>query len=77
MLVIYLFYLFWGLLISLFWVRRAFSSCGESGLLLAVVCGLLTEVASLVLQHGLPLNPSVIFWDQGPNPCPPQWQVAS
>ena len=31
----------------------AFSSCGEQGLLLVVVCGLLIVVASLVVEHGL------------------------
>ena len=30
-----------------------FSSCGEWGLLLAVVCGLLIAVASLVVEHRL------------------------
>ena len=32
---------------------RAFSSCGERGLLLVAVCGLLIAVASLVVEHGL------------------------
>ena len=32
---------------------RAFSSCGEWGLLFVVVRGLLTAVASLVAEHGL------------------------
>ena len=32
---------------------RAFSSCGEQGLLFIVVCGLLIAVASLVAEHGL------------------------
>ena len=32
---------------------RAFSSCGEWGLLFIAVCGLLIEVASLVAEHGL------------------------
>ena len=32
---------------------RAFSSCSERGLLFVVVCGLLTVVASLVVEHGL------------------------
>ena len=32
---------------------RAFSSCGERGLLFVVVRGLLIEVASLVAEHGL------------------------
>ena len=32
---------------------RAFSSCGERELLFIVVRGLLTAVASLVVEHGL------------------------
>ena len=32
---------------------RAFSSCGERGLLFFAVCGLLIAVASLVVEHGL------------------------
>ena len=32
---------------------RAFSSCGERGLLFVVVHGLLIAVASLVAEHGL------------------------
>ena len=32
---------------------RAFSSCGEPGLLFIAVRGLLTSVASLVAEHGL------------------------
>ena len=32
---------------------RAFSSCGERGLLFVVVRGLLIAVASLVVKHGL------------------------
>ena len=32
---------------------RAFSSCGEQGLLLVAVRGLLISVASLVVEHGL------------------------
>ena len=32
---------------------RAFSSCGERGLLFIAVRGLLIEVASLVAEHGL------------------------
>ena len=42
-----------------FWLRwvsvavRAFFSCGEQGLLFVAVRGLLTEVASLVAEHGL------------------------
>ena len=33
--------------------EQAFSSCGERGLLLVAVCGLLTAVVSLVAEHGL------------------------
>ena len=32
---------------------RAFSSCGERGLLFDVVCGFLIAVASLFAEHGL------------------------
>ena len=32
---------------------RAFSSCGERGLLFIVVCGFLIALASLVAEHGL------------------------
>ena len=32
---------------------RAFSSCGQRGLLFAAVHGLLNAVASLVVEHGL------------------------
>ena len=32
---------------------RAFSSCGEQGLLFVAVHGLLIAVASLVAEHGL------------------------
>ena len=32
---------------------RAFSSCGEQGLLFVVVSGLLIAVASLVVEHRL------------------------
>ena len=32
---------------------RAFSSCGELGLLFVAVRGILTAVASLVAEHGL------------------------
>ena len=32
---------------------RAFSGCGDQGLLFVVVRGLLIVVASLVLEHGL------------------------
>ena len=32
---------------------RAFSSCGEQGLLFVVARGLLIAVASLIVEHGL------------------------
>ena len=55
---IYLFtYLFFIIIIlavlGLRCCARAFSSCSERGLLLAVVRGLLIVVASLVVEHGL------------------------
>ena len=49
---IYLFYLFLATL-GLFCCARAFSSCGEWGLLFIVVHGLLIAVASVVAKHGL------------------------
>ena len=50
------FYLFTYLLLAVLGLRcsaQAFSSCGERGLLFAAVCGLLTAVASLGVEHGL------------------------
>ena len=49
---IYFIYLFLAMLGLGCWVR-AFSSCGEQGLLSIAVCGLLIAVASLVAEHGL------------------------
>ena len=49
---IYLFIYFWLLWVFVA-VRRAFSSCGERGLLLVAVHRLLIAVASLVARHGL------------------------
>ena len=49
---IYLFYLFLAAL-GLRCCAWAFSSCGERGLLFFAVLGLLIEVASLVVEHGL------------------------
>ena len=48
----FLFYLFLAAL-GLHCCTRAFSSCGEQGLLLVAVRGLLMAVASLVAEHGL------------------------
>ena len=45
-------YLFLAAL-SLCCCTRAFSSCGEQGLLFVAVRGLLIAVASLVAEHGL------------------------
>ena len=48
--------LFIYLFLTLLGVRccvRAFSSCGEQGLLFVVVHGLLIAVVSLVVEHGL------------------------
>ena len=49
---IYFIYLFLAVL-SLPCCVRAFSSCGERGLLFVAVRGLLIAVASLVAEHGL------------------------
>ena len=70
---------------------RAFSSCGERGLLFVAVCRLLLAVASLVTEHwllgawasvvvvhGLSCSTACgIFPDQGSNPCPLPWQADS
>ena len=50
--IIYLIYLFLAAL-GLCCCARAFSSCGERGLLFIAVRGLLIAVASLVAEHGL------------------------
>ena len=51
---VYLFYFYLSLAASgLHCCARAFSSCGERGLLLVVVHGLLIAVASLVAENGL------------------------
>ena len=44
---------------------RAFSSCGEQGLLFAVVCGLLIAVASLVAEHRLQARGLQQLWLMG------------
>ena len=49
---IYFVYLFLAVL-GLRCCARAFSSCGERGLLFIAVCGFLIAVASLVAEHGL------------------------
>ena len=49
---IYFLYLFLAAL-GLHCCTRAFSSCGEQGLLFVAVRGLLIMVASLVAEHGL------------------------
>ena len=71
---------------------RAFSSCGERGLLFVVARGLqqLWHAGSVVVSHGLWSAGSVvvahwlscsaacgIFPDQGLNPCPLNWQTDS
>ena len=45
--------------------RRLFSSCGEQGLLLVVVCGLLIAVASLVAEHRLQVRGLQQLWHAG------------
>ena len=39
--------------LGLYCCGRAFSNCAERGLLFTAVSGLLTAVASLVVEHGL------------------------
>ena len=48
-----LFYLLFLAVLGLRCCTRAFSSCGERGLLFVAVRGLLIAVASLVAEHGL------------------------
>ena len=53
----FIIYLFIHLFLAALGLRccaRAFSSCGERGLLFVAVRGLLIEVASLVAEHELP-----------------------
>ena len=47
------FFFFFLAALGLCCCARAFSSCGERGLLFVAVCGLLIAVASLVAEHGL------------------------
>ena len=49
---IYFIYLFWAVL-GLCCCARAFSSCGEQGLLFVAARGLLIAMASLAAEHGL------------------------
>ena len=50
---IFFYFLFFLAALGLSCCARAFSSCGEWGLLFVVVCGLLIAVACLVAGHGL------------------------
>ena len=50
---IYLFVCLFMAALCLLCCTRAFSSCGERGLLFIAVCRLLIVVASLVVEHGL------------------------
>ena len=49
----FIYYLFILAALGFHCCARAFSSCGERGLLFVVVRGLLIAVASLVAEHGL------------------------
>ena len=44
---------------------RAFSGCGERGLLFVAVCRLLIAVASLVAEHGLQARGLQQLWHAG------------
>ena len=61
--------------------KRAFSSCGELGLLSAAVLGLLNTVASLAAEHSLyGMGPVVVahgLSGSGIEPCPLLWQADS
>ena len=69
---------------------RAFSSCGERGLLFTAVSGFSLQwllllqsmgsrhAGSVVVVHGLSCSAACgIFLDQGSNPCPLHWQADS
>ena len=57
---------------------QGFSSCGKQGLLFVAVYGLLTAVASVVVEHKLSCSMACgIFPDQGLNPRPLHWQTDS
>ena len=49
----FFFFFFFLAVLGLLCCTRAFSSCGERGLLFIVVRGLLIAVASLIAEHGL------------------------
>ena len=53
LIIIILFYLLFLAALGLRCCGRAFSSCGEQGLLFVAVSRLLIVVASLVVEHGL------------------------
>ena len=68
----YLYYFFTFFLINLFLAAlghcccaRAFSSCGERGLLFVAVCRLLIAVASLVVEHRLQAHGLQQLWHMG------------
>ena len=50
---IYLYLFIFGCVGSPLLLARAFSSCGERGLLFVAVPGLFVAVASLIVEHGL------------------------
>ena len=52
---------------------RAFSSCGERGLLFVAVRGLLIAVASLVAEHGLQAHGLQQLWLAGSRAQAQQW----
>ena len=55
---------------------RAFSSCGEQGLLFTAVRGLLIAVASLVVEHGLQVRGLQYLWHVGSVIVAPRLQSA-
>ena len=56
---------------------RAFSSCGEQGLLFVAVCRFLTAVASLVAEHGLQAHRLQQLWLTGSRAQAQQLWLAS
>ena len=62
--IFYFIYLFLAVL-GLHYCVRAFSNCGDRELLFVEVCGLLTAVASLVVEHGLQAHGLQQLWRAG------------
>ena len=65
----FLIYILFLALLGLHCCARAFSSCGERGLLFVAVHGLLIAVASLVVEHGLQGTRASVVVARGLSSC--------